>query len=773
MDSFPETTSQLFNCLQISAEYIRKSLPPAEVAIVLGSGLSEFYKRLENQKILPFSSIPFMPVTTVKGHVSLLYHGFIGSVPVYLWGGRLHGYEGYANYQISYIANLSAMLSCHTLLVTNASGSAIKGSRPGDIILVKDHINHFCKNPLDSYLHTTFSELHCQLTYDREIIEFAKSLIDENSKFKVHEGTYFWVRGPCFETAYEVESYHKLGGDLFGMSTVPEVLAAQAHGMRMLVTAVASNLASGLCDAPLTHDLVFQNIVAVQKDVEEFFIKIITGMPPYKGKILNQWTQPICQNTLNRARIELDERDVRIAAEWIKKVETGRPQIQKLIVANCSNIFQLANMRRFLLNDIPQIILTSHSGKLSEIIIGDYEGIRVAVILSHTLEGINIYETYFLLRVFDSLRVHNVHYIFPAFTEIDKGGVADYLGFRLHGRACWPKFEASQITSTGEHFILAFAGPSIPSNAEFRMCEKINFIPTVANMAILSSACCLGLQHSASFYGSSELKELSLDLFSLALHSQHGEFDRKYVPELRGIMHTPSSPTALEELAESCAKYEAKIAFVATKSKVSKFFTILDTLSFDKLPYKLYFTKEKVLIIEGSPLLLHEDNHTEMMYPYFLSNLLGIQTVVILDNHTPLEDTDNWIRVTKHCGLAFFNPLFGKNIDKWGTRFPDMAPCYVYDPNWREDLAEIGINYIDGGVIFTNTERPIIGKALLNVAKFIEASGVVTDGVYPAIISQHKLEHQASRKVAYFTAPKCISDGQLARFSELVKKLVI
>jgi purine-nucleoside phosphorylase len=771
MDSFPQTTSQLFNCLQISSEYIKSHLPSAEISIVLGSGLSEFYKRLENPKKIPFSSIPYLPVATVKGHSSILYHGYVNSIPVYCWGGRLHGYEGYSNFQISYIAFLSAFLNCHTLLVTNASGSSIPGSKPGDVILVNDRINHFCKNPLDSYLHTCFRDLHCSLDFDREMIELAKSLLPSDGKFKCHEGTYFWVRGPCFETGYEVECYTKLGGNLYGMSTIPEVMAAQACGMRMLVTAVVSNLAAGLFEGELTHDMVNENIKMVQGDVEDFFVRIISNLPPFQGKVLNQWNLDLCQNSLNRERIEFDERDVREAVEFIKKLEKGRKTISLLVVANNSQVPDMKNLRRVLLSDVPKMILTSHASRLAELFIGDRNGLRVAIVLTKSLEGLNLYESYFLASVFDSLRVTNLHYVFPAFTEERFSGIEDFVSFRLHGRACWPKFSPSSIQKTGENFVLAFAGPTFPSSAEVKMAALVGFVPTIANMAVLSAASCLGLNHSGSFYGSEHLLSLAEQDLDWVLELTFGGLERSYLPELRGNMHTPSSPEQLEELSESLQKYSLKTCFVVTKASVSKYFKVIETLHFDKLPFQLHITEEKVLIIEGSAILLHEANHLEMMFPYFLANLLEIKTWVVLDEYFPVKSTEDWLRVTKHCGLAFFNPLFGKNIDKWGMRFPDMSNCYTFDPGFNEKLAGAGVSVQEGGVVFTSSEKPLVGKGIMKFAEFFGSVGIVQDGVYPVIISQHRLENSQPKQLVYYAYPGMAEEHKIQYFSGLVKDL--
>lgn len=304
-ENFPSTTSQFYNALKISADYILKRLPKAEVSIILGSGITNFYLRLENLQGIPFSEIPFLPVPTVSGHKGSLYYGTINGKPLMCWGGRLHGYEGYSNYQISYIAHLSAFIGCNTLLITNASGCSMKGVKPGDIVLLKDHIKHYGRNPLDTGLHTLFSESHTLFEHDKELRTYALDIAKQMPHISVHEGTYFWVSGPSFETPYEIECYTYLGGDLYGMSTIPEVLAGHAHGMRVLTAAVVTNLAAGLSDEILTHELVKEAISKVQDEIEEYFMKIIENLSPFEGKVVTDWVHEINPKILSQRRAEI------------------------------------------------------------------------------------------------------------------------------------------------------------------------------------------------------------------------------------------------------------------------------------------------------------------------------------------------------------------------------------------------------------------------------------------------------------------------------------
>lgn len=167
--SFPSTSSQLYNALLISAQYINKLLPKAEVSIILGSSFAYFSNILEECIMIDYSDIPFLQSTIlVEGQSGILFYGNIGGKPMYCWGGRLHGMEGFSNDQITYISHLSAFLGCHTLLTTNTSGCTNPNVQIGDIMLINDYINFIGNNPLDTKLHSFFTNLHCGYYQDAD-----------------------------------------------------------------------------------------------------------------------------------------------------------------------------------------------------------------------------------------------------------------------------------------------------------------------------------------------------------------------------------------------------------------------------------------------------------------------------------------------------------------------------------------------------------------------------------------------------------------------------
>lgn len=282
MSEFPETTSQQHSALAAASQFIQSRLGEAKISIVLGSGLGNFTNRLENAAFVPYKEIPYMPSTAVTGHAGKLYSGEIHGRRVYCWSGRLHAYEGFENYQTGLIAHLSAHLGCHTILITNASGGAIPGMIPGCVLLINDFVNLHGRNPLDTYYHCSYTQKHFTPTFKPELLELFRSLQADINLVPFYEGTYMWATGPNFETPYEIRCYCKLGGSLYGMSTVPEVLAAASHGMNYIVVSLITNLAAGITGAPMSHVEVFEGAQKAGPAMETYFAKLVEAIPEHE-----------------------------------------------------------------------------------------------------------------------------------------------------------------------------------------------------------------------------------------------------------------------------------------------------------------------------------------------------------------------------------------------------------------------------------------------------------------------------------------------------------
>ncbi len=239
-----------------------KRLPPAETAIVLGSGLGSFADRLSNKQTLPYREIEDFPIPTVDGHAGQFVHGLLGDKPVLLMQGRVHRYEGYSPQQVIFPIRLMQSWGIKNLIVTNVSGGINAGYQVGDLMLIADHINLTGDNPLvgpnDAKLGPRFPDM--SEPYSRAWREKAK-LADSGLK----EGIYAGVLGPCYETPAEIRMFRTLGADAVGMSTVYEVIAARHMGMQVLGVSCIANMASGLSKTKLSHEEVTQAGLAASK----------------------------------------------------------------------------------------------------------------------------------------------------------------------------------------------------------------------------------------------------------------------------------------------------------------------------------------------------------------------------------------------------------------------------------------------------------------------------------------------------------------------------
>jgi purine-nucleoside phosphorylase len=249
---------------------------PVDVAIVLGSGFSAVADAVEEPRVVPYAQIDGFPVPRrhVAGHAGKLVLGMLGGKRVAVFAGRLHCYEGFWATEVAFPVRLASALGARTLVVTNASGAIANDLSAGDIVVIGDHLNLACENPLTGWSGgedgTPFVSMHD--AYDPELRALALVAAGDANVEVVAEQTYAWMRGPTYETAAEVAMLRMLGADVVGMSTVPEVIAARALGMRVLGLSLVSNSAA----APgLAHDEVLEAGRAAQERVLRLAIAIL------------------------------------------------------------------------------------------------------------------------------------------------------------------------------------------------------------------------------------------------------------------------------------------------------------------------------------------------------------------------------------------------------------------------------------------------------------------------------------------------------------------
>ncbi len=232
---------------------------PSRIGIILGSGLGAFAETLENREEKPHSDIPGWPVSTVGGHAGKLVTGRLGKTDVIVSAGRAHLYEGYTAQQVAYPIRELAWRGMTSLVITNAAGAVNLSYKPGDLVLISDHINLMGVNPLTGPNDESFGPRFPDMSeaYSREYREIAKRAGTELG-LTLHEGVYAAVPGPSYETPAEIRYLRTIGADLVGMSTVPEVIAANHMGIKVLGISCVTNMAAGILPQKLTHQEVLE-----------------------------------------------------------------------------------------------------------------------------------------------------------------------------------------------------------------------------------------------------------------------------------------------------------------------------------------------------------------------------------------------------------------------------------------------------------------------------------------------------------------------------------
>jgi purine-nucleoside phosphorylase len=246
--------------IDAAAERVREetALEP-RVGLILGSGLGALADGLEARVSIPYASLPGWPETTAVGHAGVLVLGTLEDVPVASLQGRAHLYEGIGADRVAFGVRVLGRLGVSTLVVTNAAGGIDESFRPGQLVLVSDHVNLQGTSPLvgpnDDSLGPRFPDMSD--AYDPELRGSAR---EEAARLGIdlREGVYAACLGPQFETPAEIRFLRAIGADLVGMSTVQEVIAARHLGMRCLGISVVTNPAAGVVPGRIDHEAVLE-----------------------------------------------------------------------------------------------------------------------------------------------------------------------------------------------------------------------------------------------------------------------------------------------------------------------------------------------------------------------------------------------------------------------------------------------------------------------------------------------------------------------------------
>ncbi len=249
-----------------------------EIGIILGSGLGDLADTYCEYAI-PYDKIPGFSKSSVEGHKGQLVFAVIGNRNVVMMQGRIHYYEGHSMQDITYPVKVMKKLGVKTLIITNAAGAINKSFRPGDLMVITDHINLMGANPLvgknDETLGPRFPDM--SEIYNKNLIKLADAA-GRNLRIDLKHGIYIASSGPSYETPAEIKMARYLGADAAGMSTVPEAIVANYCGMKVLGISCISNYASGVSTKKLSHDEVIETTNAVKNKFKELLLLLLKNI---------------------------------------------------------------------------------------------------------------------------------------------------------------------------------------------------------------------------------------------------------------------------------------------------------------------------------------------------------------------------------------------------------------------------------------------------------------------------------------------------------------
>ncbi len=245
------TPQQALDPIHASAARLRATGMAPQIAVVLGTGWGPVAERVQGAIVIPYRELPAFPVLGVGGHAGQVRLGLLGGRPVAVLAGRKHAYETGEPDGMKGVIRTLAAIGVKVLVQTNASGSMDPGMRPGELMLVTDHINVVQRSPL---VHQAGDDRFVDMSaaYDPALCDTVRSVARAQG-ITLHEGVYAWVLGPQFETPAEIRWLRSTGAQAVGMSTVPETILARHAELRVLALSMFTNMAAGMSAEDLSH----------------------------------------------------------------------------------------------------------------------------------------------------------------------------------------------------------------------------------------------------------------------------------------------------------------------------------------------------------------------------------------------------------------------------------------------------------------------------------------------------------------------------------------
>ncbi len=269
-----------YDFYQKSANYVKERISETpEIAIILGTALGSLASEIENPISIDYKDIPNFLESTAPGHAGKLVYGTLEGKKVICMSGRFHYYEGYSFEQLAAPVRLFKDLGVKMVVMTNAAGAVNRDYRPGDVMILSDHINLAGVSPtrgpnVDEYGARFFDVTDL---YTKRLREIAKAA-EVRTSLKIHEGVYMYFVGPHFETAAEIRAARVLGADAVGMSTVPEVLTAGHCGLELLAFSLLTNMATGVIEQKSAKDAVNETAARVASEFRSYFRHVLRAL---------------------------------------------------------------------------------------------------------------------------------------------------------------------------------------------------------------------------------------------------------------------------------------------------------------------------------------------------------------------------------------------------------------------------------------------------------------------------------------------------------------
>jgi len=257
------------------------------IGIILGSGMGDVAKNIENPVIISYNKLPGFSVSTIRGHAGNFILGTLQGIPVCCMQGRIHFYEGGSISKILVPIYTMKVIGCKYFLATTAVGSLCKNIGPGEIVSITDHINMQGCNPLvgmNDPIGPRFPSL--MNAYNNDLRKIMHNCANANG-ITLHDGIYLATSGPSFETPAEINAFKKLGADVVGMSLVPEIIAARHCGLKCVALSIVVNLASGLTNKHITHEETILYSGKAANNIAKLVLEYVKRVSKLKSDIKN------------------------------------------------------------------------------------------------------------------------------------------------------------------------------------------------------------------------------------------------------------------------------------------------------------------------------------------------------------------------------------------------------------------------------------------------------------------------------------------------------